>query len=61
MQQSGSLDTHLLVENRLGLTTISCLLSVVPPLSCRWFMMRNGLLQKEPHMHTSVTYLGHTN
>ncbi len=32
---NGVIIAHLLVKDRLGLTTISCLLSVVPPLTCK--------------------------
>ena len=33
-EQKGGAAAHLLVKDRLSLTTIPCLLSVVPPLTC---------------------------
>ncbi len=33
-EQQGGAAAHLLVKDRLSLTTIACLLSVVPPLTC---------------------------
>lgn len=39
--------THLLVKDRLGLPTISCLFSVVPPLTCRYGMRRHGTLVRD--------------
>ena len=33
-EQRGGAAAHLLVKDRLSLTTIACLLSVVPPLTC---------------------------
>lgn len=33
-EQQGGAASHLLVKDRLSLTTIACLLSVVPPLTC---------------------------